>query len=337
MKRTCSALLIAILYLSLVTPTYATGTQMSAWGSVDIGRADRLGLVTDILGTDYTKDITRIQFAELITNFVETVTGSTIEEDGIKFTDTSSLAIQKAAAAGIVKGTGNGTTFSPNCSITREEIAVMLYRTVQYINPNEISTISSFTQFSDATQVSEWAWDAVGSMVGCGIINGISENLLAPTANASIEQAIIFVYRLYKKVITSQIIPLAETYASEQKDMIAKLQASYSTTPSSFSDSRVDSLKMAEVFQKDGNTYILYSLRYSVKADRPEAVVLFDDTMKDGWLSMNAISTLVFQTNCGTFALIGGYITEFSANGNNEVYQADFESWLAERGGDQMQ
>ena len=88
--------------------------------------------------------------------------------------------------------------------------------------------------------------------------------------------------------------------------------------------------QMAEVFQENGTTYILYSLKYSVKADNPEAVIVFEDTLKDGWLVINAVTTYVVQMDGGKFTSLGGYTTEFSADGNKEMYKIDFENWLAE-------
>lgn len=139
----------------------------------------------------------------------------------------------------------------------------------------------------------------MSSMVGCGIINGTSDNTLAPKANVSIEQAAILIYRLYGQSILKDITPLAEAFVSDQKAIITKLQGAYTSTPSTFSDSRIDSIQMAEVFQENGTTYILYSLKYSVKADNPEAVIVFEDTLKDGWLVINAVTTYVVQMDGG--------------------------------------
>ena len=58
----------------------------------------------------------------------------------------------------------------------------MLYRAIQYTNPNNNLDTASLTKFSDNAQVSNWAKDAMSSMVGCGIINGTSDNTLAPKA-----------------------------------------------------------------------------------------------------------------------------------------------------------
>ena len=329
-KQIIISFLALIMSLTIfVQATDSAGARISDWAATDAGRAERLGLVTNTLGTDYTRSITRIQFTELVVNCVEKATGSTIDTGSVKFTDTADSAAQKAATVGIVKGTGDSTRFSPGRLITREEVATMLYRAILYTNPTEVPVVASFTMFSDAAQVSDWAQEAMGSMIACGIINGYSDSILAPKANVNIEQAIVLVYRLYGQSILAKITPLAEAYVSDQKAVISELQGTYTDTPSTFSDSRLDSIKMAEVFQENGNTYILYSIKYSLKADQPGAVVIFEDTLKDGWLSINEVTTYVVQISNSEFTSLGGYTTEFSADGNKEVYKADFEKWLA--------
>ena len=154
MKKCIIASILALM-LSLTTFAQATAlpeTKINDWAVPDVGRAARLGLLTDTLGTDYTRDITRLQFSELVVNCVEKATGDTIDGSSVKFTDTTSIAAQKSAVVGIVKGTGDGTSFSPNRLITREEVATMLYRAIQYTNPNNNLDTASLTKFSDNAQ-----------------------------------------------------------------------------------------------------------------------------------------------------------------------------------------
>ena len=332
MTKCIIASLLALM-LSLTTFAQATAlpeTKINDWAVPDVGRAARLGLLTATLGTDYTRDITRLQFSELVVNWVEKATGDTIDGTSVKFSATTRIAAQKSAVVGIVKGTGDGTSFSPNRLITREEVATMLYRAIHYTNPNNNLDTASLTTGADNAHVSNWAKDALSSMVGGGIINGTSDNTLAPKANVSMEQAAILIYRLYGQSILKDITPLAEAFVSDQKAIITKLQGAYTSTPSTCSDSRIDSIQMAEVFQENGTSYILSSLKYSVKADNPEAVIVFEDTWKDGWLVINAVTTYVVQMDGGNFTSLGGYTTAGAADGNKEMYKLDFENWRAE-------
>lgn len=107
----------------------------------------------------------------------------------------------------IVKGTSD-TTFSPNASLTREQMATFLYR---YKNgdgrlemeedpsaspQNDISAIGSYT---DADQVSSWAKEAVTWAIANGIINGVSEKKLAPQGTATRAQAATILLRYIDK------------------------------------------------------------------------------------------------------------------------------------------
>lgn len=326
-----SSILAVIFFLSVFAqPVGAADTKVSNWASTDIGRAVRLGLVIDDLGTDFTQNITRIQFAELIVSFAEETSDRDIVCGSAQFTDTTNIAALKCAAIGVVKGTGDGPTFSPDRLISREEIVTMLYRAIQYTNSDALPPVASYVQFSDASEVSLWAQESMGCMVGCGIITGFSDNTLAPKASTSIEQAIIMIYRLCKQAIYPEISILANSYIAEQKAAIAGLQGTYTSNPSTFSDSRLDSLQIEEVFEYGDKTYLLCAVKYSLKADNPESVVLFEDTLNGDWLSINATSTLVVRVDNGDLTALGGYTTEFSANGNKSMYKSDFENWLSD-------
>ena len=49
--------------------------------------------------------------------------------------------------------------------------------------------------------VSSWALSAVGVLANNEIMKGTSETTLSPQNNASIEQCIVLVYRLFEKLI----------------------------------------------------------------------------------------------------------------------------------------
>lgn len=67
-----------------------------------------------------TRSITRFQFAELIVNLTEKVTGKEIVPAAAStFTDCTETAVLKAYAAGIVGGIGNNL-FAPDTTTNRE-------------------------------------------------------------------------------------------------------------------------------------------------------------------------------------------------------------------------
>ena len=104
--------------------------------------------------------------------------------DGQWYTD----AVIWAAKEKIVNGMSE-TTFAPNESITREQIATILYR---YDGAVKVS--GNLHQFSDASDVSTYALDAMVWAVKEGIIGGMNGKL-APKDNATRAQIATILYR----------------------------------------------------------------------------------------------------------------------------------------------
>lgn len=87
-------------------------------------------------------------------------------------------AVSWAAQNKIVTGTGRG--FQPENNISREQLAVILYR---YAAPGQVT--GSLTAFSDSTAVSPWASDAMRWAVSSGLISGDNKGALNPAGSAT--------------------------------------------------------------------------------------------------------------------------------------------------------
>ena len=98
-----------------------------------------------------------------------------------------------AAEAGIVSGYGDGR-FGPDDSITREQLAAMLFRYAQLLNMSTGGR-DSLIGFSDASSVSPWAQDAVAWAVDSGIISGLPDGTLAPAGTATRAEAAAMLQR----------------------------------------------------------------------------------------------------------------------------------------------
>ena len=83
-------------------------------------------------------------------------------------------------ANGIVEGYGDTGVFAPDDSVTREQMAVFLYRFAQ-ARGADASARTDLADFSDAAEVSDWSADAVSWAVESGILRGVGDSgLLAP-------------------------------------------------------------------------------------------------------------------------------------------------------------
>lgn len=87
-------------------------------------------------------------------------------------------AINRCAAAGILKGNLNGTV-TPNAPITRERAMVMLGRALG-IEPIENPDL---TQFADGAQVASYARGMLAALIRAGIVGGVTADQLAPQNN----------------------------------------------------------------------------------------------------------------------------------------------------------
>ena len=105
-------------------------------------------------------------------------------------------AVASAEKLGIVKGKGDGS-FGVNEQITRQDMAVMVYRTSLILGMN-LKDGSGEVRFVDKGDISAYALEAVAVMQENGIINGIGDNRFAPENNATRAEAAVIIYRLYK-------------------------------------------------------------------------------------------------------------------------------------------
>jgi hypothetical protein len=105
-----------------------------------------------------------------------------------------------AADNGIVLGT-SATTFSPDDNVTREQMAVFLYRYAKYLglDVSAKTGVSTMSTFDDAGSVSSWAVDAMTWAVSNGIINGTGKGL-EPQSFATREQVAQIIYNFSKLV-----------------------------------------------------------------------------------------------------------------------------------------
>ncbi len=142
--------------------------------------------------------ITRAEFATVLVRALDL---QEAEPSGAIFQDVPvnawfSRAVETACKYGMVTGRGDGT-FAPNANITRQEAMVMIQRAAQQTSfPS--GSAHDLSSFSDVSQVSAWAKDAVLWNVGSGLIVG-SGNLLRPLHHISRAETAVVLLRLLQK------------------------------------------------------------------------------------------------------------------------------------------
>jgi hypothetical protein len=93
---------------------------------------------------------------------------------------------------------GNNNKFYPKNNITREEMAVIIYRALELHNLN-ISTETKNITFKDVDKINKWAEDAIYSLVNNGMIYGRGDKY-DPKANLTRAEGVVIVERLMKKL-----------------------------------------------------------------------------------------------------------------------------------------
>ena len=102
-------------------------------------------------------------------------------------------AVTWAANAGIAEGDGSG--FVPDAEITREQIAVMLWRYAARLGL-DVTAADDLRDFPDADEISGWAREAVGWAVKTGLMQGRKGGILDPGGSATRAEAATLLQRL---------------------------------------------------------------------------------------------------------------------------------------------
>jgi hypothetical protein len=110
-----------------------------------------------------------------------------------------SNAISWANANGIVSGYPDGL-FGTNDQITREQLAVILYRYARK-EGYDVSAASDLTQFKDGGDTHAYAKDAVKWAVGAGLISGKPGGILTPSDSATRAEVAAILMRFKKAFV----------------------------------------------------------------------------------------------------------------------------------------
>lgn len=172
-----------------------SNAYMSEWAQGDVNLALNDNLIdTDVFGGDYTQSISRVQFCSLAVRLAEELIGHAITPaDANTFTDTNDAYVLKAYAAGITSGTSD-TTFEPNGTLTRQQMAAFIYRALRYAENNSAYKYTTYTSklgnYTDSWSVQDWAQEPMAFMNALDLIKGNTDTTLNPDGLCTIEQAI---------------------------------------------------------------------------------------------------------------------------------------------------
>ena len=107
-------------------------------------------------------------------------------------------AVRWAASLGIVTGYADGN-FRPNATVTREQMAAILYRYAQY-KGYDVTASGDLSGYTDAGAIRPYAEAAMAWANGAGLITGVSDTTLQPRGNSTRAQVATILMRFCQKV-----------------------------------------------------------------------------------------------------------------------------------------
>ena len=201
-------------------------SNASSWAIEELEKCSSNSLIPlSFKGKDFTKNVTREEFAEVSVKLYEQLTKD-FEYKDMKnpFVDTTNDNVVKAYYVGITSGTSENT-FSPNKEITREEMATMISRALQKVGINTKDYVStSNVEFKDHSLMHDWSQDAIYFMANKNIIKGVGEGLFGVNDKATVEQALLISGRCFESfkngITSSPIIDLPVVTSSPSVESV---------------------------------------------------------------------------------------------------------------------
>jgi hypothetical protein len=176
------------------------------WGRGDIEALASRRIIAGVTEDRFEPDrrITRAEFAALIVRAL----GLPLKQPGDTFADVPANVwfadeVQTAYAAGIVNGR-SATTFDPNATITRQEMAAMIGKAAAFVGEDVTGTGGAggdpLAMFRDAANIADYAKPYVRYAVTHGIVNGKTPDTFAPEQPATRAEAAAMLHRFLKAI-----------------------------------------------------------------------------------------------------------------------------------------
>ncbi|WP_052714168.1 S-layer homology domain-containing protein [Paenibacillus dauci] len=176
------------------------------WAQADISRLADQRVITGTVQGSFRPDaaVTRAEMAALL---VRALGLSGVENGSTSFRDIDNSAwyedsVRTAAHEGLIQGDASGR-FRPNATITRQEMAVMIERALDYIGAANV-TVSSSPPV-DTAKAAVWARPAIDHLSASGLLNGNAKGQFQPTKNLTRAESAAIIQRLLNQLTgTSQ-------------------------------------------------------------------------------------------------------------------------------------
>ncbi len=164
-----------------------TDVASDAWYYNVVSQAYGKGLISGMSDTEFSPE-SSVTGAQLIMMLYR-ADGNTVSEQtsGNWYDEAVDWAKEKS-----IISDNNGWTFDTNADLTREQMMVLLYNYLQY-KGNDLSALDDLSSYTDSSEISAYAENAVKALVGKGIIEGDGETLRPLSSLTRAETAVILI------------------------------------------------------------------------------------------------------------------------------------------------
>lgn len=173
------------------------------WAKDDILYLQSIGVINDKNINFYPKrNITRAEFAVYLVNALGLEENTSLAG---KFKDVSTdkdyyKPVLTAAYHGVVAGKSD-STFAPEDSITRQEMAVMFLRAMDKAGVSAGGNdMTKLNKFKDVKSIASWAKDGAMAAVNTGLIGGTTDSTFSPNGKTTRGEAAAMISRFCKYI-----------------------------------------------------------------------------------------------------------------------------------------
>ena len=187
-------------YAAIYSKATFSDIEKAAWAKTSIEALAARGIVAGVGGNKFNPDgnVTRAEFIQMLMKAFElNNSGATTTFDDVKEGAWYFNSIATAQKLGIVNGKPDGS-FGVKDQISRQDMAVMLYRTAKIAKIN-LGSIS-VKDFTDKDKISAYAIEAVEAIQKAGIVSGVGNGSYAPMNKTTRAESAKIIYNLFSAV-----------------------------------------------------------------------------------------------------------------------------------------
>lgn len=171
--------------------------SLTPWAKDAVGVLSSAGIVNGVDANNFAPKsfTTRGDFAVVISRLLGLDGNAENSFNDVADSKYYAKYIALANKIGVINGIGNGK-FNPDVTISRQDVMVIVSRTLEKLGKLQKADISVLNSFKDNSSVSGYAKESVANLIGMGIVKG-SDGNINPKANITRAEMAVIMHALY--------------------------------------------------------------------------------------------------------------------------------------------